>query len=100
MAIINSSDQYLYKSPAPSVTMGFNSKVATKTFDASFSSRLSLGNYNYNNVASGSTYRGLYSSLGYLSTKLKAADDTKFTNALQTVFSDYYVQNASFFKDG
>jgi TonB-linked SusC/RagA family outer membrane protein len=95
---INSSDLYFYKTPNPTVTMGFNSKASYKRWDASFSSRVSLGNYNYNNVAAGSTYRGLYSSLGYLSNQTKAADDTKFTNALQTVFSDYYIQNASFFK--
>ncbi|WCT14191.1 SusC/RagA family TonB-linked outer membrane protein [Mucilaginibacter jinjuensis] len=95
---INSADQYLYKKPDPTVLMGINSRVSYKRFDFSFSGRLSLGNYNYNNVAAGSTYRGLYSSLGYLSNQTKAADDTKFTNALQTVYSDYYIQNASFFR--
>jgi TonB-linked SusC/RagA family outer membrane protein len=95
---INSADQYLYKKPDPTVLMGINSSVRYKKFEFSFSGRLSLGNYNYNNVASGSTYRGLYSSLGYLSNQTKAADDTKFTNALQTNLSDYYIQNASFFR--
>lgn len=95
---INTADLYQYKKPDPTVLMGINSRLSYKQFDFSFSGRLSLGNYNYNNVASGSTYRGLYSSLGYLSNQTKAADDTKFTNALQTVFSDYYVQDASFFR--
>ncbi|MES2108223.1 MAG: SusC/RagA family TonB-linked outer membrane protein [Bacteroidota bacterium] len=95
---INSADQYLYKKPDPTVLMGINSSVHYKKFDFNFSGRLSLGNYNYNNVASGSTYRGLYSSLGYLSNQTTAADDTKFTNALQTNLSDYYIQNASFFR--
>ncbi|NCD72112.1 SusC/RagA family TonB-linked outer membrane protein [Mucilaginibacter agri] len=95
---INSSDLYLYKKPDPTVLMGINSHVSYKRFDFTFSGRVSLGNYNYNNVAAGSTYRGLYSSLGYLANQTKAADDTKFTNALQTVYSDYYIQNASFFR--
>lgn len=95
---INSADQYLYKKPDPTVLMGINSSIKYKQFDFNFSGRLSLGNYNYNNVASGSTYRGLYSSLGYLSNQTTAADDTKFTNALQTNLSDYYIQNASFFR--
>jgi TonB-linked SusC/RagA family outer membrane protein len=96
--IINSADQYLYKKPDPTFLMGINSSVRYKQFDFSFSGRVSLGNYNYNNVASGSTYRGLYSSLGYLSNQTKAADATQFTNALQTNLSDYYIQNASFFR--
>jgi hypothetical protein len=95
---INSADLYLYHKPDPTVLMGINSRVSYKRFDAAFSGRLSLGNYNYNNVASGSTYRGLYSSLGYLANQTKAADATQFTNALQTVFSDYYIQKASFFR--
>ncbi|HVW97992.1 MAG TPA: SusC/RagA family TonB-linked outer membrane protein [Mucilaginibacter sp.] len=95
---INSADLYLYKKPDPTVLMGINSTFSYKRFDLSFSGRLSLGNYNYNNVASGSTYRGLYSSLGYLANQTKFADDTKFTNALQTNLSDYYIQNASFFR--
>ena len=95
---INSADQYLYKKPDPTVVMGINSSVRYRKFDFSFSGRVSLGNYNYNNVASGSTYRGLYSSLGYLANQTKFADDTKFTNALQTDLSDYYIQNASFFR--
>ncbi len=95
---INSADQYLYKKPDPTVLMGISSSVRYKRIDFSFSGRVSLGNYNYNNVASGSTYRGLYSSLGYLSNQTKAANDTKFTNALQTNLSDYYIQNASFFR--
>lgn len=95
---INSSDLYFYKKPDADVLMGINSDFAWKRFDFSFSGRLSLGNYNYNNVAAGSTYRGLYSSLGYLANQTTAASDTKFTNALNTNLSDYYVQNASFFR--
>ncbi|WP_428329877.1 SusC/RagA family TonB-linked outer membrane protein [Mucilaginibacter sp.] len=95
---INSSDLYLYKKPDATVLMGINSDIAYKRFDFSFSGRLSLGNYDYNNAASGSTYRGLYSSLGYLSNQTTAASDTKFTTALMTNQSDYYIQNASFFR--
>jgi TonB-linked SusC/RagA family outer membrane protein len=95
---INSSDLYLDHSPDPVVTMGINSDLAYKKFDFSFSGRVSLGNYDYNNVESGSTYRGLYSSLGYLSNQNTNASYTQFYNALSTNQSDYYIQNASFFK--
>lgn len=95
---INSADLYFYKKPDADVLMGINSDFAYKRFDFSFSGRLSLGNYNYNNTASGSTYRSLYSSLGYLANQTTSASQTKFTNALETNLSDYYIQNASFFR--
>ncbi len=95
---INSSDLYFDHSPDPTVLMGINSDIGYKRFDLSFSGRVSLGNYNYNNVAANSTYRGLYSSLGYLSNQTTNASVTQFTTALMTNQSDYYIQNASFFK--
>ncbi len=95
---INSSDLYLDHSPDPIVTMGINSDIGYKRFDFSFSGRVSLGNYDYNNVAANSTYRGLYSSLGYLSNQTTNASYTQFYNAISTNQSDYYIQNASFFR--
>jgi len=95
---INSSDLYFDHSPNPTVLMGINSDIGYKKFDLNFSGRVSLGNYDYNNVAANSTYKGLYSSLGYLSNQTTAASATQFTNALMTNQSDYYIQNASFFK--
>jgi TonB-linked SusC/RagA family outer membrane protein len=95
---INSSDLYLDHHPDPTVLMGINSDIGYKKFDFSFSGRLSLGNYDYNNVAAGSTYNGLHSSLGYLANQTTNASVTQFTTALMTTQSDYYIQNASFFK--
>jgi TonB-dependent starch-binding outer membrane protein SusC len=97
--IINSADMYFDKSPDPKVTMGINSDVAYKRFDFSFSGRLSLGNYDYNNTAANSTYFGTYSSLGYLQNQTTAASLTQYkANPLTVNQSDYYIQNASFFK--
>ena len=96
--VVNSSDLYLYKKPGATVFMGINSRMNYKNWDFSFTGRVSLGNYNYNNVASGSTYNSLYSSLGYIRNISTQANDTKFTTALNTRFSDYYIQNASFFR--
>ncbi|MES2454690.1 MAG: SusC/RagA family TonB-linked outer membrane protein [Bacteroidota bacterium] len=96
--VINSSDLYIYQKPDPTVQMGINSRLTFKRWDFSFSGRLSLGNYNYNNVAANSTYRGFYSSLGFLSNPTKAAELTKFTTAGQTILSDYYIEDASFFR--
>jgi TonB-linked SusC/RagA family outer membrane protein len=95
---INTSDLYVYKRPDPKVMMGINSRLNYGNFDFSFSGRVSLGNYVYNNVAANSTYRSLYNSMSYLSNMSKLADQTKFTNALNTRFSDYYIENGSFFR--
>jgi iron complex outermembrane receptor protein len=36
--------------------------------------------------------------MSYLSNVSTLADNTKFTNALNTRFSDYYIENGSFFR--
>lgn len=96
--IINSSDLYIYQNPAADVLMGMNSWLNVGNWDFTFVGRLSLGNYVYNNVASNSTYQSLYSSMQYLSNASMLADKTQFMNALNTRFSDYYIENASFFR--
>jgi TonB-dependent starch-binding outer membrane protein SusC len=94
---INTSDLYVYKQPAPLVTMGINSRMNYKNFDFSFNGRVSIGNYLYNNIAANSTYR-VYNSMEYLTNVPKFAHDTKFVVGANTRFSDYYIENASFFK--
>ncbi|SHH26572.1 iron complex outermembrane recepter protein [Chryseolinea serpens] len=96
--VINTSDLYVYKKPDATVYMGINSRLNYKNWDFAFSGRASFGNYVYNNVAANSTYRTLYNSMEYLSNVSKLANDTKFTTALNTRFSDYYIENASFFR--
>jgi len=96
--VINSSDLYIHKKPAANVLMGFNSWLNVGNWDLTCVARVSLGNYVYNNVASNSTYRSLYSSMNFLRNTSKLADKPQFTQALNTRFSDYYVENASFFR--
>lgn len=92
----NNLNRYRYKTPVPDFLIGINSRVSYKKFDFSFSGRLSIGNYVYNNVESGRAfYNGLY-NLGFFSNTLNSINDTKFTT--QQIYSDYYVQNASFFR--
>lgn len=95
---INTSDLYIYKKPDPTVFMGINSRLNYKQWDFAFTGRANFGNYVYNNVAANSTYRTLYNSMEYLSNVSTLANDTKFTTALNTRFSDYYIENASFFR--
>ena len=89
-------NKYHYKRPAPDFLIGLNSRVTYKQLDFAFSGRISIGNYLYNNVQSGRAfYNGVY-NLGYFSNIPTTISDTKFVT--QQIYSDYYVQNASFFK--
>lgn len=90
-------NKYHYKKPAPNETIGLTSRFMYKKFDFSFSGRASIGNYVYNNVASeNANYAGFYGQSGFFSNIPKQVNDTKFLN--QQLFSDYYMENASFFR--
>ena len=95
---INSSDLYRYKKPAPDVLMGISSRFNYKNWDCSFSARISLGNYVYNNIASnrGTYYDVFNGGTDYLSNVVKQSEKTKFMTT--QYFSDYYVENGSFFR--
>ncbi len=89
-------NKYHYKKPAATILMGINSRVSYKNIDFSFSGRISLNNYVYNNnLASRGYYEKVY-SLNFFSNVPAEINETKFTR--QQIYSDYYVQNASFFK--
>lgn len=96
---INDNDRYLYKTPIANVLMGISSSLNYKNWDFSFSGRLSLGNYVYNQVKQGSNYADLYTdSYEYLRNMPKYLEETKFENVGETAFSDYFIENASFFR--
>jgi iron complex outermembrane receptor protein len=81
----------------PPLTMGFASKMNYKNWYFNFAMHADVGNYNYNNNASGQD--GLtftYVSLGYLSNTTHSAVATGFNNV--QYFSDYFIQNASFLR--
>jgi TonB-dependent starch-binding outer membrane protein SusC len=92
----NSLNKYHFKRPAPDFLMGLNSRVKYKQFDFSFSSRLSIGNYVYNNVESGNAFYNNVYQLQHFRNVPNYISDAGFTSSQQ--YSDYYVQNASFFK--
>ncbi len=93
----NNLNKYHYKKPAPDVLMGVNSRVSYKNFDFSFSGRLSIGNYVYNNVASDrAVYSSMYNQSGFFNNLPTQVNDTKFINP--QYWSDFYVENASFFR--
>jgi iron complex outermembrane receptor protein len=95
---ITDSDRYHYKSPNPDVTFGIFTTLDYKKLTLSAAGHAAIGNYMYNNVSSN---RGAYSNLyrpegPYLGNVTSDVTDVNFEN--QQYLSDYYVQNASYFK--
>ncbi|RKS26749.1 iron complex outermembrane receptor protein [Flavobacterium endophyticum] len=98
--VISTADQYRYKKPNADFTFGMMNNMSYKQFDLSFAWRASLGNYMYNNVASnkgvlqaGVRYNDVISNINsdYLNSGFLLEGNNR-------LFSDYYVQNASWFK--
>jgi TonB-dependent starch-binding outer membrane protein SusC len=92
----NEDNKYHFHRPVADYTMGLNSRVNYKKFDFSFSSRLSVGNYVYNNVEASRAFKGAAFTQGHFRNVPNNISDADFVG--QQVFSDYYVQDASFFK--
>ncbi|WP_375417669.1 SusC/RagA family TonB-linked outer membrane protein [uncultured Hymenobacter sp.] len=91
------SDFYYYKQPAPLVTLGFSSNVVYKKIVFAFTLRGNLGNYVYNgNAATLANYANATGSTNFLSNINPDVRNTGFTQ--QQVFSDYYMENASFLR--
>ncbi|MBN2213545.1 MAG: SusC/RagA family TonB-linked outer membrane protein [Bacteroidales bacterium] len=91
----NIFNRYHNHSPEPDYMMGIHSRLTYKNLDFSFSGRISLGNYNYNNLQA-FPLQGLYSNDIFFVNVPKKALDIGFEYAQP--YSDIYVQNASFFK--
>lgn len=89
-------NKYRLHSPQALFLLGLNTQVRYKQFDLYMSGRLSVGNYVYNAVAASAVYSNLYFPAGYFNNLPRYIQDTKFVN--QQPFSDYYIQDASFFK--
>jgi TonB-dependent starch-binding outer membrane protein SusC len=95
---ITDADRYHYKKPAADYYFGISSRLSIQNWDFSFSGRANLGNYVYNNVSSSNgVYERLYRPEGpYLSNVTADVNEAGFTTP--QYLSDYYVQDASFFK--
>ncbi len=94
--IINDFDKVKKENPAPVVYMGLYSRFRYKNFDFSFNARMNVGNYVYNNVASNLGQYGNMFVSGAPNNIARSVLETNFSTP--QYFSDYYVQNASFFR--
>ncbi len=102
--VISDADKYFYKSPAAPVTMGLSSRLDWKNWDFGFNLRASIGNYMFNNVMQGyhnTSNASVFEEVSgfYLNNRPKASVDLGWkTYDNFAIFSDYWVQNASFLK--
>ncbi len=93
----DNANKYYVHNPAPDHLIGLSSRFTYRNFDFSFSGRISLGNYVYNNNASSmAIYQNVYNQSGFTSNILKDVEKTNFMTA--QYWSDFYLENASFFR--
>ncbi len=95
---ITDDDRYHFNKPASTYYLGITSDMSYRNWSFSFAGRANLRNYVYNNISSmnGELSR-LYRAEGpYLSNITPDALTVGFNNA--QYLSDYYIQDASFFK--
>ena len=93
---INSSDLYRYKSPFPKFILGFTTQFNMDKWSLSTVLRANIGNYMYNNIATGALQSNIFNPLGYLANVFSEINKSAFVYGQSQ--SDYYVQNASFLK--
>ncbi len=94
--VINQKDQYRYKSPAPKYVLGFSTQYSYKNWSLAAVLRANIGNYVYNQLATGATQANMFNTLGYLANTLTEVQKSGFAYGQQ--YSDYFIQNASFLK--
>ncbi|MEO8711142.1 MAG: SusC/RagA family TonB-linked outer membrane protein [Parafilimonas sp.] len=94
---ITDADRYYYKKPAPDVLSGISTQVTYKQWSLGLAGHASFGNYLYNNFYSNSgVFRALQNPLHYIQNVSVDYLNTNFSN--NQYLSDYYIENASFFR--
>ena len=96
---IDENDRYMGKSPYPDVTMGLTTNLTYGQWDLNIATRASLGNYVYDNVSSANaSLDRVYSDNILRNTPSTYYDTLLSTRKTQTMLSDMYLHDASFFK--
>ncbi|WP_144909260.1 SusC/RagA family TonB-linked outer membrane protein [Mucilaginibacter frigoritolerans] len=97
---ITSSDLSVAHSPDPQEYYGISSELRFKKISFGFSARANVGNYVYNNIYSATGFRSNFINPISLYNGSTNVLQTGFSglNASNEYLSDYFVQNASFFR--
>jgi hypothetical protein len=92
-------DKSRYKSPEPTVFLGFSSQLSYKKWSLAFTLRAQFGNYMYNNFHSNNGTYSNFRYTGYLGNVASNVLETEFEGSdSRRYWSDYYVENASFLR--
>ncbi len=96
---INEQDLYIYQNGTPTVIFGLSTTLRYKAWELKVASHGSIGNYNYNGMWANNSGTDEKYSNQYLSNVHSSALETNFKmgGSLQRL-SDYYIQDASFFR--
>lgn len=94
---IDEADRYFYKQGAPDFLLGFNTTFTYKKYSLGLAAHGMIGNYLYNNVNSDrAAFRNVQNPINFVQNAPVSYFNTGFFN--NQYLSDYYVENASFFR--
>lgn len=99
--VINDADKYIHSNPYADILMGLNTNLSYKKWDLAVITRANIGNYAYNNVASGNSYlNGVIPTTNNFLWNIHSDYLTDgFVNQTDNNFlSSHWIQEASFFK--
>jgi iron complex outermembrane receptor protein len=95
---LDDNDRYLYKKPAPDVMLGINTQVTFDRWSIGLAGHGLFGNYLYNNFNSNNgVLRAIKNPINFIGNASRDYySNTQFDN--NQYLSDYYIENASFFR--
>ena len=99
--VITENDRYMTgKSAAPKFYYGLNMKVTWRNWDFGLNGHGAAGTWVFNDFASSNSTSSLDLNSGALLNQAKLVKKTGFTapNSVQQWYSDYFLENASFFR--
>ena len=95
--VTETGDRNYFKKPAPDYMFGISTGVTIKDFTLSIAGHGMLGNYLYNNFNSeNGVLRNILNPVLYIGNASVNYNETHFSN--NRYLSNYYIENASFFK--
>ncbi len=95
--VIDQKDRYYYKKPAADVLMGLTTQVVYKKYSLGIAGHGAFGAYMYNNYNSNNgVLRQIKNPINFIGNASANYQETNFSN--NQYLSDYYIENASFFR--
>lgn len=94
---VDQKDRYYYKKPASDVFVGLNTQVTYKKYSLGITGHGAFGSYLYNNFNSNNgVLRQIKNPINFIGNASANYQETNFSN--NQYLSDYYIENASFFR--